>query len=324
MRRRTAVLLRKQGLTVRSVAEKVGCAPASVVRWEQAFDRQGELGLNSKPQAGGKARLTKKQLKRLARLLVAGPRTFGWPNDLWTLSRVAKVIEREFGVGYHISHVHRLLRQIGFSAQKPTRLARERDDVAVEHFRKARWPAIKKARRERRAIVLVDESGFMLQPLVRRTWAPRGQTPVQRSWDRHDRLSVISALAVSPGRRKVGLFFTILPKNVRGPDSVAFIRALRLQLGTKLLLVWDRLNVHRSAAKVLQRRGNLVIEWLPPYAPDLNPVEQVWNRAKYCTLANYIPDDIVDLHGAITSSLMMQVDEQRLLRSYFQHAKLFL
>src|SRR2546423_939629 len=164
----------------------------------------------------------------------------------------------------------------------------------------------------------------MLQPLVRRTWAPRGQTPVHRSWDRHDRLSVISALTVSPGRRRIGLFFAILPKNVRTPDAVAFIRALRRELGTKILLVWDRLNVHRSAAKQLQRRGDLVIEWLPPYAPDLNPVEQVWDHSKYSTLANYVPADLTDLQGAITMSLMLQVDEQDLLRHYFQHAKLFL
>src|SRR2546423_417620 len=144
VRRRTAVLLRKQGLTMRTVATKVGCAPASVVRWEQAFDRRGERGLDPKPQAGGKARLTKKQLERLARYLVAGPRAFGWHNELWTLSRVARLIESKFGVGYHISHVHRLLRQIGFSAQKPARLARERDDVAVAHFRKARWSPTKK------------------------------------------------------------------------------------------------------------------------------------------------------------------------------------
>ena len=93
----------------------------------------------------------------------------------------------------------------------------------------------------------------MLQPLVRRTWAPRGETPVHRSWDRLDRLSVISALTVSPRQRHVRLFFTIHDGNIRTGEAVRFIRQLRRQLGTKLLLVWDRLNVHRSATKLLQR-----------------------------------------------------------------------
>ena len=145
IRRRTAVGLRQQGMTVRTVADRVGCVPSSVVRWTQAFERQGEHGLDSKPQAGGKARLTVAQRERLRRQLLAGPRSFGWTTELWTLSRVAKLIREKFGVGYHISHVHRLLRTMGFSAQKPARLARERDDEAVAAFRDKRWPAIKKS-----------------------------------------------------------------------------------------------------------------------------------------------------------------------------------
>lgn len=164
----------------------------------------------------------------------------------------------------------------------------------------------------------------MLQPLVRRTWAPRGQTPVQRSWDRHDRLSVISALAVSPRQRKLRLFFLIHHGNVRTPEAVRFIRMVRRQVGSKLLLVWDRLNVHRSAAKTLQLRADLPIEWLPPYSPDLNPVEQVWNHSKYAELPNYVPDDLDDLHGAVVVSLAVQAPRQELLRSYFHHAGLFL
>lgn len=130
---------------MRAVAEKVNCVPSSVVRWTQAVERHGKRGLDSKPQAGGKSRLSPAQHKRLARFLVDGPRSFGWHNDLWTLSRVARVIEDKFGVRYHVSHVHRLLRQMNFSAQKPARLARERDDEMITHFRKARWPAIKKS-----------------------------------------------------------------------------------------------------------------------------------------------------------------------------------
>lgn len=145
VRRRTAVQLRKQGLTVRTVAKRVGCVPSSVVRWTQAVERHGERGLDAKPQAGGKARLTAKQQRQLCAILVRGPQACGYPNDLWTLSRVADVIERRFGVRYHVSHVHRLLRQLGFSAQKPTRLARERNDEAVGEFRKQRWPTVKKS-----------------------------------------------------------------------------------------------------------------------------------------------------------------------------------
>jgi transposase len=85
------VNLRQQGFTIRTVAERVGCAPASVSRWAQAYDRGGERGLDSKPQAGGKARLTNVELRRLRAILIQGPRPWGWSNDLWTIERVANV-----------------------------------------------------------------------------------------------------------------------------------------------------------------------------------------------------------------------------------------
>jgi transposase len=147
IRRRAAVALRKQGFTIRQVANVIGCVPSSVVRWEQLFDDDGAAGLNPKPQkSGAKPRLSDGQRERLRDALLEGARAHGWSNELWTLSRVAKLIEREFGVGYHISHVHRMLGRMGFSAQKPARRAREQSLEAVEAFRKRRWRAIKKKR----------------------------------------------------------------------------------------------------------------------------------------------------------------------------------
>jgi transposase len=145
IRRRTAVALRKRGLSIRNVAQEVGSAPSSVTRWEQMFDHDGDHGLDAIPQAGGKCRLTVMQKRRLVKYLRKSPRHFGWTTELWTLSRVRDLIGRKFGVRYHISHVHRLLRLMNFSAQKPARLARERDDTAIAEFREKRWPEIKKS-----------------------------------------------------------------------------------------------------------------------------------------------------------------------------------
>jgi transposase len=164
----------------------------------------------------------------------------------------------------------------------------------------------------------------MLQPVVRRTWAPRGITPVHRSWDRHDRLSTISAITVSPKRRRLGLYFQIYRDNIRAPQAVSFIRHLRRQLGGgKLLVVWDRLNVHRTATKTLTKKGDSVhVEWLPPYAPDLNPVEAVWRHAKYADMANLIPENLNHLQTELIVSLHFQSRDGELLRSYFRHADL--
>lgn len=165
----------------------------------------------------------------------------------------------------------------------------------------------------------------MLQPTVRRSWAPRGQTPILKSYDRRDRLSAISALTVSPMRRRVGLYFDILDHNVTAADFETFVDHLLQRIRRPVVLVIDRYSVHRRAAKrLLARHRRLSIEWLPAYAPELNPDEQVWNRTKYADLANFVPNDLLHLGRSVATSLRSTRSQQTLLRSLFQHAKLHL
>jgi len=140
------VALRKTGLSTRAVANVIGCAPASVTRWEQDFDKDGPAGLDPKPQGGSRPKLSDKQREELKQTLIKGARAAGFPTELWTLSRVKKVVEKEFDVTYHIGHLWRVLRELGFSAQKPAKRAREQDETAVETFRAKAWPAVKKKR----------------------------------------------------------------------------------------------------------------------------------------------------------------------------------
>jgi transposase len=164
----------------------------------------------------------------------------------------------------------------------------------------------------------------MLQPLRRRTWAPRGRTPILRAWDRRDRLSAIGALTISPRRRRLALYFRWQRGNVGAEDLVAFVRQLHRHLGTPLTLVWDRSGPHRKAARLLlaNRPRWLRIEWLPPYAPELNPAEQVWNHAKGVDLVNNPADDLAQLTNHVRASLARQRQSQPLLRAYFKHARL--
>lgn len=164
----------------------------------------------------------------------------------------------------------------------------------------------------------------MLQPVVRRTWAPRGQTPIQYSWDRRDRLSVISAITVSAWRRRLGLYFDIVDHNIDTDEFERFVAVLLRRLQRPILLVMDRWPVHRSAAQRFLRRfpRRIQVEWLPAYAPELNPVEQVWNRTKYTDLANYVPEDLVSLGRAVAGSIRHTRSQTSLLRSFFQHAEL--
>jgi len=164
----------------------------------------------------------------------------------------------------------------------------------------------------------------MLQPVRRRTWAPRGQTPVQRAWDRHDRLSAIAVMTLSPARRSPSLYFELLPHNVCADDMIWFLLQMHRHFRRKIILVWDRSSVHRSAAKFFEQQHAdwFQFEWLPAYAPDLNPTEQIWNHAKYSDLANFLPNDLTHLGQEVQQSFRDQRESPNLLRSFFQHARL--
>lgn len=158
----------------------------------------------------------------------------------------------------------------------------------------------------------------------RRTWAPRGETPQQRAWDRYDRLSVIGATTVSPTRRQIGLPFQIHGDNIRTAEVVAFLQQLRRSLRKPLIIVWDRWSVHRATAKHFSQFGKAKIEfeWLPAYAPELNPVEARWSHTKYADLANYVPENTETLTDAVDQSLHNQANRHQLKRSFFKTAKL--
>jgi len=127
----------------------VGVVPGAVVAWRQQYERKGEAGLAAKPHPGRKAKLSLAQRKKLLRLLKKGPQAHGYATDLWTLPRVAEVIHKRFGVRYDPSHVWRILNALGWSAQKPERRARERDEEGIDRWRKRDWPRIKKSAKHR-------------------------------------------------------------------------------------------------------------------------------------------------------------------------------
>ncbi len=164
----------------------------------------------------------------------------------------------------------------------------------------------------------------MLQPVCRRTWAPRGQTPILRQWDRRDRLSAISALTVAPRRRRYGLYWTLHRHNIRSPEVLHFLQQLRRHLPGDFTLIWDRHRPHRATRVTtwLARYPRIVVEWLPAYAPDLNPVEAVWSHTKYGDLANFAPDGLAALETAVLGSLSDTRGERALLAAFFRAAKL--
>lgn len=144
MRRRRAIRLLDDGLTLHEVARRIGCHASSVMRWRDARDKHGDKGLKPKPVPGRPRKLTVRQRKRLVALLKKGAMAHGYRTELWTTARIAELIERSFAVHYHRDHVGRLMASLGWSYQKPERRALQRNEEAIEEWKRKEWPRIKK------------------------------------------------------------------------------------------------------------------------------------------------------------------------------------
>lgn len=184
----------------------------------------------------------------------------------------------------------------------------------------------KSAARQRAHLVLIDESGFLLSPLVRRTLAPRGQTPVLKTWGGHrERVSATAALTISPRRRHLGLYYCTYPKAFVNQERAAdFLRALLRRLRGPVIVVWDGGPMHKGdAIRAVQRDfPRLSLERLPPYTPELNPVEYLWSHLKYGVLSNFVPDDVLHLNDLLKQRLRRARASLPRLHSFFKQSGL--
>jgi transposase len=164
-------------------------------------------------------------------------------------------------------------------------------------------------------------------PLVQRSWAPRGHTPVlmQRGRSRR-KVSVIGALVISPRRRRVRAYFSLQPEaSFDGTRILQFLKQLCRAVGVPIALIWDRLQAHIGEpvkSWLANNRHRIWAELLPAYAPELNPVELIWGHAKTHTLANFAPLEVHDLAMQAHLSVLAIGEDQPLLRSFLKHCPL--
>lgn len=164
-----------------------------------------------------------------------------------------------------------------------------------------------------------------MSPLVRRSWAPRGHTPILYQRTRsHKKVSVIAAICIAPLRDRIHLYFRLHPDaNINASYVSDFLKSLSRQLKGPSVLVWDRFLAHRAkAVKSLIYRSNIYPFFLPPYAPELNPVENVWSYLKINPMANLALPDVESLTSTARNHGRSLQRKQNLLRSFVKHAPL--
>jgi len=231
-------------------------------------------------------------------------------------------LREELGVTYHPGHVSRLLKQLGWTPQLPITRALQRDEHAIQDWRDRVWPLLKKqARSERRTLLFTDESGFYLLPGVVRTYGPRGSTPVVYHWLTRDHLSVMAAVT------SAGKIYTLARhESLNGLHTIEFLQHVLRQLSAPLLVCWDGSPIHRRVAVTDFVRAvgtdRLLVTPLPPYAPDLNPVEWMWKHLKKVELRNQTCLDLEELHSELHLAVHRVRQRRRLVHSFFDGAGL--
>lgn len=189
-------------------------------------------------------------------------------------------------------------------------------------------PHQKKTARLRAWLVFLDESGFLMAPLVRRGWRPRRSPTVLLQRTRsHKKVSAIAALCIPPTRDQVRLTFRLHPDiNIDSDRVIAFLQHLRQHLQGTIVLLWDGLNAHRShlTRAFLSRQPDIHAFPLPAYAPELNPVEYLWGYLKRNPLVNFAPLDLATLANSTRRATRCAQRRPDLLRSFLSHTPLSL
>jgi hypothetical protein len=272
--------------------------------------------------------LTEAQLKRLEALLSEGATAYGWQNDLWTAKRVAHVIRKELREDLCIDSVRKLLNdRLGWTLQKPALQSRDRDEHEITLWRTEEFVRISTEAQSRHAyLAFIDESGFMLTPTLRRTYAPSGHPPVVKVTDPHGRISVIAAITLSPDHQQVNLTFRLLADNANfsGRSIAAFLRLLDERMSKPITVIWDSVRIHLSkpVTDYLSGNGHIFPEVFPANAPELNPADSVWSHIKYGRLPNYAPFDLAELRRTLATELKRLQRQPHLLHAFIRRTGL--
>ena len=261
------------------VIKVFGLHRASIYKWLKKYDTSGLESLSSTKAKGPQSKLSNKQKQQLGKYLLKNPSQLKFEFALWTVKMIVQLIADRFNVSYSDVQVGRILKAIGFSKQKPLQRAYEQDPEKVGRWLNEEYPSIKKeAKKESRMIYFGDEAGFHSTALYGGTWAPIGETPIIASTGQRIKVNCISAV-----NNKGSLRFMLYDGNFNSERFMEFLKRLMHKQKNAVTLIVDGHSTHKTklVKEYIQKtNGKLKLYYLPPYSPELNPDEFVWNNAK--------------------------------------------
>src|SRR5271166_1175481 len=313
-----AVKAVQAGQSPTAVAREMGLYTNRVFVWLAAYRAGGWDALRARKASGRPKRLTGPQLKWIYNTVISkNPTQLRFPFALWTRGMIRTLIQRKFGVKLGLVSVGRLLAQMGLTCQKPLTRAFEQDASLLKAWVERQFPRLKAlAKKERAVIFFSDESGVRSDFHAGTTWGIRGQTPVVRHTGKRFHLNMLSAISA-----KGELRFMTSRKRISAALFIEFLRRLIMNYPRKIFLVVDGLPAHK--AKSVQRyletvKDRIRMFFLPPYAPEINPDELVWNDVKNNGVGRSLIRTPTDLDHAVNSRLRLLQRNPDKVRAFFQ------
>lgn len=313
-----AVQMVEAGESPEVVIKALGFSRARIYEWIARYQEGGIEALRFKGIPGKTPKLSGADLKRLARIITEkNPRQLKFEFALWTRAMVRKLILDEFGVILSESQVGRLLRKMGMSPQKPLHRAWQRDPERVQRWLDEEFPAIKKlAKKQKAHLFFGDEAGIRSDYHRGTTWAPKGQTPVVETTGARFSVNMISAISAQGQMR-----FMTVDGAVTAGKFIQFLERLLDNQKRPVFLIIDGHPVHRAKKVkefVASTYGRLRLFQLPPYSPDLNPDEFVWNHVKRHRVGRTPVTGPDDLKRRVVSALRSLQKYPAKIRGFFQ------
>lgn len=308
-----------QGESPEKVIATLGFSRACIYNWLARYRVGGWHALRSGKHTGRPKKLDGTQIAWIDKTVRdKNPLQLKFSFALWTRSMVTRLIRKQFGLKLSESSVGRLLRQMGFSCQKPLYRAYQQDPEAVEYWKKTVFPQIKKrAKKHGATIYFEDESGIRSDFHAGTTWSPKGQTPVIKVTGARFSTNMVAAISTRGHLR-----FMVNQGTVNADALCEFLKRLMHNAKKPIFLIWDGHPTHKSKKVrecIESFEGKLEVFFLPSYSPELNPTEQVWRSVKNHGVGRksvFGPDQ---LKSAVTSCLRRLQKIPKIVLSFFKH-----
>jgi len=291
------------GESPETVIQTLGFTRSVIYAWLARYRAGGWGALKARALKGRPLKITPAQMRWLYRTITGkSPLQFRFEFALWTREMIRVLLWEQFQLKLSVASVGRLLRQMGLSCQRPLFRASEQNPERVRLWLEQEYPAIRaEARRAGAEIYFGDEAGVRSDAHAGTTWGVRGQTPVVRSTGQRTSVNMISAVSARGALR-----FMLVSGKVNGPVFVEFLKRLLHNAVRPIFLILDGGSYHRSRPVkdyVATLGGKLRLFFLPPYSPELNPDEQVWNYVKHHGVAKTALRSGKDLRNFVLSRL---------------------